>query len=111
MFDENCSFSCFPLWLFIFKGIIWKCFAHCPFLPQAYIDFEISEGEYDRTRQLYERLLERTKHIKVWISYAQFEWGLKGEEESKAEEEGREPDEFALLEERGDKLIRARGEI
>ncbi|KAF2313427.1 hypothetical protein GH714_010952 [Hevea brasiliensis] len=42
-------------------------------LWKAYIDFEISEGEYDRTRQLYERLLDRTKHLKVWISYAKFE--------------------------------------
>jgi crooked neck len=40
---------------------------------QAYIDFEISEGEYDRTRELYERLLDRTKHLKVWISCAKFE--------------------------------------
>ncbi|XP_065858637.1 uncharacterized protein [Euphorbia lathyris] len=42
-------------------------------LWKAFIDFEISEGEYDRTRQLYERLLDRTKHLKVWISYARFE--------------------------------------
>ncbi|KAH8513292.1 hypothetical protein H0E87_006545 [Populus deltoides] len=42
-------------------------------LWKAYIDFEISEGEYDRTRELYERLLDRTKHLKVWISYAKFE--------------------------------------
>ncbi|KAF2297916.1 hypothetical protein GH714_005388 [Hevea brasiliensis] len=42
-------------------------------LWKAYIDFEISEGEYDRTRHLYERLLDRTKHLKVWISYAEFE--------------------------------------
>lgn len=40
---------------------------------QAYIDFEISEGEFNRTRALYERLLDRTKHLKVWISYAKFE--------------------------------------
>ena len=40
---------------------------------QAYIDFEISEGEFERTRELYERLLDRTKHLKVWISYAKFE--------------------------------------
>ncbi|XP_022737400.1 crooked neck-like protein 1 isoform X2 [Durio zibethinus] len=40
---------------------------------KAYIDFEISEGENERTRQLYERLLDRTKHLKVWISYAKFE--------------------------------------
>jgi hypothetical protein len=42
-------------------------------LWKAYIDFEIKLGEQDRTRQLYARLLERTKHVKVWISYAQFE--------------------------------------
>lgn len=42
-------------------------------LWKAYIDFEISEGEYERTRDLYKRLLDRTKHLKVWISYAKFE--------------------------------------
>ncbi|XP_068667558.1 uncharacterized protein [Aristolochia californica] len=42
-------------------------------LWKAYIDFEIAEGEYERTRQLYERLLDRTKHLKVWLSYAKFE--------------------------------------
>ncbi|KAG0476689.1 hypothetical protein HPP92_013530 [Vanilla planifolia] len=42
-------------------------------LWKAYIDFEISEGEFERTRQLYDRLLDRTKHLKVWISYAKFE--------------------------------------
>ena len=43
------------------------------YLYQAYIEFEISEGEHDRTRELYERLLDRTKHLKVWVSYAKFE--------------------------------------
>ncbi|KXJ29758.1 crooked neck-like protein 1 [Exaiptasia diaphana] len=42
-------------------------------LWKAYIDFEINQEEYDRSRDLYERLLERTNHVKVWISYAQFE--------------------------------------
>ncbi|KAF3673383.1 Crooked neck-like protein 1 [Capsicum baccatum] len=42
-------------------------------LWKAYIDFEISEGEFKRTRALYERLLNRTKHLKVWISFAKFE--------------------------------------
>jgi len=40
---------------------------------QAYIDFEISEAERARTRALYERLLNRTRHVKVWMSYAAFE--------------------------------------
>ncbi|CAF1706770.1 unnamed protein product [Brassica oleracea var. botrytis] len=28
--------------------------------------FMISKGESERTRALYERLLDRTKHYKVW---------------------------------------------
>ena len=32
---------------------------------QSYIDFEISEGNRENTRRLYERLLQRTKHVKV----------------------------------------------
>uniref|UniRef100_K4BEH9 Crooked neck protein n=1 Tax=Solanum lycopersicum TaxID=4081 RepID=K4BEH9_SOLLC len=46
-----------------FPELLWK----------AYIDFEISEGELEKTRALYERLLNRTKHVKVWLSYAKFE--------------------------------------
>ncbi|KAF6023822.1 CRNKL1 [Bugula neritina] len=42
-------------------------------LWKSYIDFEIELEEYDNTRKLYELLLERTRHIKVWLSYAQFE--------------------------------------
>ncbi|PHH71980.1 hypothetical protein CDD82_6227 [Ophiocordyceps australis] len=42
-------------------------------LWKAYIDFEDDEGQYQRTRALYERLLEKTQHVKVWISYAHFE--------------------------------------
>ncbi|CAG8816967.1 9031_t:CDS:2, partial [Dentiscutata erythropus] len=40
-------------------------------LWKAYIDF--TEEEFENTRQLYKRLLEKTGHVKVWISYAQFE--------------------------------------
>lgn len=40
---------------------------------KAFIDFETENGELENTRTLYERLLERTKHVKVWISFAQFE--------------------------------------
>lgn len=42
-------------------------------LWKAYIDFEVSQGEMELARQLYERLLERTHHVKVWMSYAKFE--------------------------------------
>jgi crooked neck len=42
-------------------------------LWKGYIDFEIDEGEGVHARKLYERLLERTGHVKVFISFAQFE--------------------------------------
>lgn len=34
-------------------------------LWKAYIDFQIEQEEYDKTRKLYRRLLERTQHVKV----------------------------------------------
>ncbi|KAK9207943.1 hypothetical protein WN944_000292 [Citrus x changshan-huyou] len=49
-------------------------------LWKAYIDFEISQGEYARTRALYERLLDRTKHLNVWISYVKFEASAMSED-------------------------------
>ncbi|KAL9443022.1 hypothetical protein AB3S75_016392 [Citrus x aurantiifolia] len=49
-------------------------------LWKAYIDFEISQGEYARTRALYERLLDRTKHLKVWVSYVKFEASAMSED-------------------------------
>lgn len=64
-------------------------------LWKSYIDFEIEQEEYENTRNLYKRLLQRTQHVKVeplskaasleenpspilpvpqvWISYAKFE--------------------------------------
>ena len=42
-------------------------------LWKAYIDFEVEQEEYENCRQLYERLLERTQHVKVWLSYGKFE--------------------------------------
>lgn len=38
-----------------------------------YIDFEMQEGEGVNVRELYVRLLAKTSHVKVWISYATFE--------------------------------------
>ncbi|KAF2452389.1 pre-mRNA-splicing factor CLF1 [Lineolata rhizophorae] len=58
---------------------------------KAYIDFEEEEGEYDNTRALYERLLERTDHVKVWISYAQFEINVPDEEEMEVDEDEDRP--------------------
>ncbi|KAI9734903.1 MAG: NineTeen Complex (NTC) component [Cirrosporium novae-zelandiae] len=56
-------------------------------LWKEYIDFEVDEGEYERARALYERLLEKTDHVKVWISYAQFEINIPEDEEEEEEEE------------------------
>ncbi|KAI2057846.1 NineTeen Complex (NTC) component [Ophidiomyces ophidiicola] len=58
-------------------GLLWK----------AYIDFEEYEGEYERTRRLYERLLEKTDHVKVWINYARFEINIPEDDEGEDEEE------------------------
>ena len=94
--------------------LIWK----------SYIDFEFDEEEYDNTRSLYERLLERTSHVKVWVSFAQFEANA-GQAEADAlsgandddddEEEGAEPaekpevDQVAVDEAKTRGLERARG--
>ena len=64
-------------------------------LWKSYIDFEEEEGEYDRTRQLYERLLQKTDHVKVWISWAQFEIGVPEDDEEGDEEEERPVSEEA----------------
>ncbi|TPP64420.1 Crooked neck protein 1 [Fasciola gigantica] len=42
-------------------------------LWKAYIDFEIEQCDWERARLLYRRLLQRTQHVKVWISFANFE--------------------------------------
>lgn len=42
-------------------------------LWKRYIDFEVEEGERERARALYERLVVLSGHVKVWISYALFE--------------------------------------
>ena len=34
---------------------------------------QVESGETQRARELFERLLERTQHVKVWITYAQHE--------------------------------------
>lgn len=45
-------------------------------LWKAYIDFEVEQEDYENARQLYQRLLERTQHVKVWLSFAKFETSL-----------------------------------
>ncbi|KAL0489221.1 crooked neck-like protein [Acrasis kona] len=46
--------------------LIWKSF----------IDFEISHSNLDGARKLYDLLLSKTQHVKVWSSYAQFEHSI-----------------------------------
>ncbi|KAI3832263.1 hypothetical protein MKX03_011978 [Papaver bracteatum] len=57
-------------------------------LWKAYIDFEISEHQYLNARALYEKLLIRSTHYKVWESYAKFEafTPIKVEDENHVEE-------------------------
>jgi crooked neck len=55
---------------------------------KEYIDFEADEGEHARARALYERLLERTGHVKVWIAYAQFEINVPDDDDGGDEREG-----------------------
>ena len=37
---------------------------------KAYIDFYIGDKNFEKARELFKRLLERSKHVKVWLSYA-----------------------------------------
>ena len=53
-------------------------------LWKAYIDFEIEQEEYDHVRRLYETLLERTNHIKVWISWTEFEINIEAFDKARA---------------------------
>lgn len=53
-------------------------------LWKSYIDFEVSQGETQLARQIYERLLDRTGHVKVWISFAKFELSAEYDEEDES---------------------------
>lgn len=64
-------------------------------LWKAYIDFEEEEGEWENTRSLYERLLEKTDHVKVWISYAHFEINVPDDDEDIDEDEEKPVSEAA----------------
>eukprot|EP00210_Caulerpa_lentillifera_P002945 g2812.t1 len=66
-------------------------------LWKAYIDFEIENGNRNRTRVLYERLLDRTNHVKVWMSFAQFEATTLPDAEAEEEEEEEEDSNLEKL--------------
>jgi len=42
-------------------------------LWQACIDFEVEQGDVERARTLYSRLLERTSHVRAFLDFARFE--------------------------------------
>jgi len=87
-------------------------------LWKSYIDFEISEGEIERTRALYRALLERTKHVKVWVSYAKYEGESAGLDAAAAVfqeaedhfKEGGQKDERVLVLEAHAELLQASGD-
>ncbi|KAK2742572.1 NineTeen Complex (NTC) component [Myotisia sp. PD_48] len=68
-------------------------------LWKSYIDFEEYEEEWERTRSLYERLLQKTSHVKVWINYARMEINIPEEEEGEGEGEAEEEEERPASEE------------
>lgn len=54
---------------------------------KSYIEWEVSQQESNRARELFNRLLAISYHLKVWISFAQFELSLSelGTEEEREE--------------------------
>lgn len=51
---------------------------------KAFIEFEISQGENLRVKQLYEELLQSSDHVKVWISYGSWLYGVNKKERDAA---------------------------
>ena len=84
-----------PYFLAIFELAVSQPALDMPELVwKAYIDFEEEEaeeeGNYDRTRALYEQLLSKTDHVKVWIAFAQFELQIPDPSEPEPENEDEE---------------------
>lgn len=50
---------------------------------KSYIDTMIELEKPDKVKEIYERLLEKTKHLKVWLSYAKFEISEGNETEAR----------------------------
>ncbi|KAM7540181.1 hypothetical protein Aperf_G00000035135 [Anoplocephala perfoliata] len=67
-------------------------------LWKAYIDYEIEQREWDRARALYRRLMQKTQHVKVWLSLANFE--LCAQDTIEVEEGGVDADVAIVTNER-----------
>lgn len=63
---------------------------------KAFIEFEEDNREYDRVRTLYERLLEKTDHYKIWVAYYKFELSIS-EDNDHGEEEVSGPSNDAVI--------------
>lgn len=80
-------------------------------LWKAYIDMEVEELERERARALYERLLERSGHVKVWVAYALFEGATIGDDEDDEERPAEhlgDPAKARAIFERGYKDLKGR---
>lgn len=49
-------------------------------LWKKFIDFETDLGEFDRARELFQRLLEKAKHVKVYIAFAEYEAAMESDD-------------------------------
>ena len=77
-------------------GVSQEMLFHPEVLWKAYISFEVEEGERERARGLYERLVALSGHVNVWLAYAEFEALRKPIARAlREEEEGEEEDEDA----------------
>ncbi|OCH90829.1 protein prenylyltransferase [Obba rivulosa] len=74
-------------------GIVQQQLSMPEVLWKAYIDFETEEGEREKARALYERLVEASGHIKVWLSYAEFEATPVPVPRAEREQEGEEDED------------------
>ena len=50
---------------------------------KAYIDFFIADENNEKARELFKRLLDKSKNCKVWLGYAQFEKSVGDLEEAR----------------------------
>jgi len=73
--------------------VVWK----------SWIDFEFEEREWSNVQHLYERLLERTGHVKVWISFAQSWMAAAVAEEEDEDDDDEEEEEEEQSEEEVEK--------
>jgi len=74
-------------------------------LWKAYIDFEIEEGERENARELYEKLVQQSGHVKVWISYALFEGESIPVPRAERDEEEEEDEEAEVRMTPGDPIL------